>query len=111
MSRPVIFVGCWPRRLSADLSAIYVGEATTNASSKQRASRPISPPGRLRHRTGAPRHELLHSMPGTSAREGEIMDAFKDLRHRGEWFYDYPDLRTFVARVKTRGDRVGEATA
>jgi hypothetical protein len=31
MSRPVIIVGCWPRRMSAELSAIYVGEPTTHA--------------------------------------------------------------------------------
>ena len=31
MTRPIIIVGCWPRRMSAELSAIYVGEPTTNA--------------------------------------------------------------------------------
>ena len=31
MSRPIVLVGCWPRRMSAELSAIYVGEPTTNA--------------------------------------------------------------------------------
>lgn len=31
MSRPVVIVGCWPRRMPAELAAIYVGEPTTNA--------------------------------------------------------------------------------
>jgi hypothetical protein len=31
MSRPVVIVGCWPRRMSAEIAAIYVGEPTTNA--------------------------------------------------------------------------------
>jgi hypothetical protein len=31
MSRPVVIVGCWPRRMSADLSAIYCGELSTKA--------------------------------------------------------------------------------
>ncbi len=26
MSRPMILVGCWPRRMSAELAAAYVGE-------------------------------------------------------------------------------------
>jgi hypothetical protein len=26
MSRPVILVGCWPRRMSAELAATYCGE-------------------------------------------------------------------------------------
>jgi hypothetical protein len=31
MSRPIVIVGCWPRRMSAEVSAIYCGEPTTNA--------------------------------------------------------------------------------
>jgi len=31
MSRPVVLVGCWPRRMSAELAAIYRGEPTTSA--------------------------------------------------------------------------------
>jgi hypothetical protein len=31
MSRPVVLVGYWPGRMSAELAATYVGEPTTNA--------------------------------------------------------------------------------
>jgi len=31
MSRPIVIVGCWPRRMSAEIAAIYVGEPTANA--------------------------------------------------------------------------------
>jgi hypothetical protein len=31
MSRPLILVGCWPRRLCAELAAVYCGEPTTCA--------------------------------------------------------------------------------
>ena len=31
MSRPIILVGCWPRRMTADLAATYCGEATAGA--------------------------------------------------------------------------------
>jgi hypothetical protein len=31
MSRPMILVGCWPRRMTADLAAIYCGEPTISA--------------------------------------------------------------------------------
>jgi len=31
MSRPVVLVGCWPRRMSAELAAAYCGEHTVGA--------------------------------------------------------------------------------
>ena len=31
MSRPLILVGCWPRRMCAELAATYCGETTTDA--------------------------------------------------------------------------------
>jgi len=31
MSRPMILVGCWPRRMCAELAAIYCGEPSANA--------------------------------------------------------------------------------
>ena len=31
MSRPIVMVGCWPRRMSAELAAAYCGEATASA--------------------------------------------------------------------------------
>jgi hypothetical protein len=31
MSRPLILVGCWPRRMSAELAAAYCGEHTVGA--------------------------------------------------------------------------------
>jgi hypothetical protein len=31
MSRPMIFVGCWPRRMSAEMAAAYCGESNTTA--------------------------------------------------------------------------------
>jgi len=31
MTRPTILVGCWPRRMCAELSAIYCGEPSTAA--------------------------------------------------------------------------------
>jgi hypothetical protein len=30
MSRPLILVGCWPRRMGAELAATYCGEPNTN---------------------------------------------------------------------------------
>jgi len=31
MSRPIILVGCWPRRMTADLAATYCGEPNASA--------------------------------------------------------------------------------
>ena len=31
MSRPLILVGCWPRRMSAELAATYCGEHSVRA--------------------------------------------------------------------------------
>ena len=31
MSRPLVIVGCWPRRMSAELAAVYCGEHTVEA--------------------------------------------------------------------------------
>jgi hypothetical protein len=31
MSRPVVLIGCWPRRMCAELAATYCGEPSTNA--------------------------------------------------------------------------------
>lgn len=31
MSRPLVLVGCWPRRMSVELAAAYCGEATVHA--------------------------------------------------------------------------------
>jgi hypothetical protein len=31
MSRPIVLVGCWPRRMTADLAATYCGEPTARA--------------------------------------------------------------------------------
>jgi hypothetical protein len=31
VSRPVVIVGCWPRRMPAELAATYCGEPSTNA--------------------------------------------------------------------------------
>ena len=31
MSRPMILVGCWPRRMCAELAATYCGEPSTDA--------------------------------------------------------------------------------
>jgi hypothetical protein len=31
MSRPFILVGCWPRRMTADLAATYCGEPSPSA--------------------------------------------------------------------------------
>jgi hypothetical protein len=31
MSKPIILVGCWPRRMSADLAATYCGETSAKA--------------------------------------------------------------------------------
>jgi hypothetical protein len=31
MSRPMILVGCWPRRMSAELAAVYCGEPNASA--------------------------------------------------------------------------------
>jgi hypothetical protein len=31
MSRPIVLVGCWPRRMSAELAGTYCGEPTTSA--------------------------------------------------------------------------------
>jgi hypothetical protein len=31
MARPLVIVGCWPRRMPAELAAVYCGELTTGA--------------------------------------------------------------------------------
>jgi hypothetical protein len=31
MSRPVVLVGCWPRRMNAELAAAYCGEPSAKA--------------------------------------------------------------------------------
>jgi hypothetical protein len=31
MSRPIVLVGCWPRRMSAELAAAYCGEHSVQA--------------------------------------------------------------------------------
>jgi hypothetical protein len=31
MARPLVIVGCWPRRMTAELAAVYCGEPTTGA--------------------------------------------------------------------------------
>jgi hypothetical protein len=31
MNRPIVLVGCWPRRMTADLAATYCGEPTASA--------------------------------------------------------------------------------
>ncbi len=31
MSRPMILIGCWPRRMCAELAATYCGEPSTDA--------------------------------------------------------------------------------
>jgi hypothetical protein len=31
MSRQIVLVGCWPRRMSAELAAAYCGEVTASA--------------------------------------------------------------------------------
>jgi hypothetical protein len=31
MSRPMVLVGCWPRRMNAELAAAYCGEASAKA--------------------------------------------------------------------------------
>jgi hypothetical protein len=28
MSKPIVLVGCWPRRMTADLAALYCGETS-----------------------------------------------------------------------------------
>ena len=35
MNRPVVIVGCWPRRMSAELAAAYCGEPTVDAFMKR----------------------------------------------------------------------------
>jgi hypothetical protein len=35
MARPLVLVGCWPRRMSADLAAAYCGEADVKAFRKR----------------------------------------------------------------------------
>jgi hypothetical protein len=49
---------------------------------------------------------VLHTMPGTLAREGEIIEGFADLHHCGEWFRDEPPLRAFITKLEKRGDRI-----
>lgn len=51
---------------------------------------------------------LLHSMQGTLAREQEIIDAFADIAHRGEWFHDTTVLRAYIDKLIHRGDRVAD---
>ena len=31
MNRPMVLVGCWPRRMNADLAAVYCGEPNAKA--------------------------------------------------------------------------------
>jgi hypothetical protein len=31
MTRPTVLVGCWPRRMNADLAALYCGESDVKA--------------------------------------------------------------------------------
>jgi hypothetical protein len=31
MSRPIVLVGCWPRRMGAELAAAYCGESSAKA--------------------------------------------------------------------------------
>jgi hypothetical protein len=31
MTRPIVLVGCWPRRMAADLAATYCGEPSASA--------------------------------------------------------------------------------
>jgi hypothetical protein len=31
MSRPIVMVGCWPRRMAAELAATYCGEANVKS--------------------------------------------------------------------------------
>jgi hypothetical protein len=31
MTRPMVLVGCWPRRMNADLAAVYCGEPNAKA--------------------------------------------------------------------------------
>jgi hypothetical protein len=31
MTRPVVLVGCWPRRMSAELAAVYCGEPSVKS--------------------------------------------------------------------------------
>jgi hypothetical protein len=31
MTRPTVLVGCWPRRMNADLAAVYCGEPNAKA--------------------------------------------------------------------------------
>jgi hypothetical protein len=31
MSRPIVLIGCWPRRMSAELAAAYCGEYSVQA--------------------------------------------------------------------------------
>lgn len=31
MTRPVVLVGCWPRRMSAELAAVYCGELSVKS--------------------------------------------------------------------------------
>jgi hypothetical protein len=52
MSRPMILVGCWPRRLCAELAATYCGEPSTNAFLK-RVGKGLSSTARARRTTAA----------------------------------------------------------
>jgi hypothetical protein len=51
MSRSVVLVGCWPRRMNADLAAVYCGESNAGAFLKRVGSeypRPRISDGRRR---------------------------------------------------------------
>jgi hypothetical protein len=51
MSRPIILVGCWPRRMTAELAATYCGELSASAFLKRVGSeypRPWVSEGRRR---------------------------------------------------------------
>jgi hypothetical protein len=43
MSRPIVMVGCWPRRMSAELAAAYCGEHSVRAF-MSRVGREYPPP-------------------------------------------------------------------
>jgi hypothetical protein len=43
MSQPLVLIGCWPRRMSAALAAIYVGESNAAAFLK-RVGKEYPPP-------------------------------------------------------------------
>jgi len=43
MNRPMVLVGCWPRRMNADLAAAYCGEPSAKAFLKRVGSEYPSP--------------------------------------------------------------------